>query len=33
MRHMRDYKGWRFGLTALKQDGQWTARIEARKEF
>ena len=28
MRHMHDYKGWRFGLTALEQDGRWTARIE-----
>jgi hypothetical protein len=29
MRHMHDYKGWRVGLTALEQDGRWTARIEA----
>jgi len=28
MRHMHDYKGWRFGLTALEQDGRWTVRIE-----
>jgi hypothetical protein len=28
MRHVHDYKGWRFGLTALEQDGRWTARIE-----
>jgi hypothetical protein len=28
MRHMHDYKGWRFGLTALEQDGRWSARIE-----
>ena len=28
MRHMHDYKGWRFGLTALEQDGRWAARIE-----
>jgi len=28
MRHIHDYKGWRFGLTALEQDGRWTARIE-----
>ena len=29
MRHTHDYKGWRFGLTALEQDGRWSARIEA----
>ena len=28
MRRMHDYKGWRFGLTALVQDGRWSARIE-----
>lgn len=28
MMHMHDYKGWRFGMTALEQDGRWTARIE-----
>ncbi len=28
MRRMHDYKGWRFGLTALEQDGRWTVRIE-----
>ena len=27
MRRMHDYKGWRFGLTALAQDGRWSARI------
>jgi len=28
MRRMHDYKGWRFGLTAIEEDGRWTARIE-----
>ena len=28
MRHMHDYKDWRFGLTTLEQDGRWSARIE-----
>jgi hypothetical protein len=28
MRQMHDYKGWRFGLMALEQDGRWAARIE-----
>ena len=28
MRHMHNYKGWLVGLTALEQDGRWTARIE-----
>jgi hypothetical protein len=28
MRRMHDYKGWRFGLTALEQVGRWSARIE-----
>ncbi len=28
MRQMHDYKGWRFGLTALEQAGRWSARIE-----
>jgi len=28
MRRMHDYKGWRFGLTALVQNGRWSARIE-----
>jgi hypothetical protein len=28
MRWVREYKGWRFGLTAFEQDGKWTARIE-----
>src|SRR5207249_4030246 len=28
MRRMHDYKGWRFGLTALVHDGRWSARIE-----
>jgi len=27
MRHMHDYTGWGFGLTALEEDGRWTARI------
>jgi hypothetical protein len=28
MRQTHEYKGWRFGLTALEQDGRWSARIE-----
>src|SRR5437667_12760340 len=28
MRRMHDYKGWRFGLTALVQNGRGSARIE-----
>jgi hypothetical protein len=28
MRQMHDYKGWRFGLIALEQEGRWSARIE-----
>jgi hypothetical protein len=25
---MHAHKGWRFGLTATEQSGQWSARIE-----
>jgi hypothetical protein len=28
VRRRHDYKGWQVGLTALEQDGRWTARIE-----
>ena len=28
MRQMHDYKGWRFGLTALALAGRWTVNIE-----
>ena len=28
MRHMHDYRSWRVGVTALEQDGRWSARIE-----
>jgi hypothetical protein len=28
MRHTHEYRGWRFGLTALELDGRWTAHIE-----
>jgi hypothetical protein len=28
MRQMHGYKGGQFGLTALEQEGRWSARIE-----
>ena len=28
MRRMHEYKGWLFGVTALEQEGRWSARIE-----